>query len=299
MHGYKATFNIEIVLLQNIQNSEYYNRRIKGQCSFEDTIEEIYATVDHIEPWMSGNARGPSTAFCLLFHLLTLNLRSFQIKILLDHKDSPYIRAIGFLYLRYMCNPIELWDWFEPYFNSYEKFDPSPSGTPGMKEVTIGEFARDIVLTHNYFETLLPRFPEPLKREWIKRLDDIGLSIKSVGNGGQGGVDRRGMDEPNKRPASVKASLSVGFRQRAPNRKNACESAEGRIKKKCTNANIEAKSNHWECHKIARGFYKVRSKSYYSTEDFAYHTYYLDSRCTRHNSKSIQIKEHHLNQKIF
>merc|ERR1712093_671772 len=57
-----------------------------------------------------------------------------------------------------------------------------------------------------------------------------GLPIKSVGNGGQGGADRRGMDEPNKRPASVKASLSVGFKQRAPNRKNAFESAEGRAR---------------------------------------------------------------------
>merc|ERR1712217_889555 len=202
----------------------------RGQCSFEDTLYEICKAVDHVEPWMSGNARGPSTAFCLLFHLFTLNLKSMQIKILIDYKDSSYVRAIGFLYLRYVCSPKELWDWFEPYLNIHEKFSPSPSGTNGTKEVTLGEFARDIVLTHNYFETLLPRFPEPLKRKWTKKLDELGIPSRSLGNGGQGGTDRRGVDEPNKRPASVKASLSVGFKQRAPNRKNAYESTDERLR---------------------------------------------------------------------
>jgi len=206
---------------------EYYNKRLKGQFSFEDTLDEINSAVDHVEPWMSGNARGPSTAFCLLFHLFTLNLQSIQIKILLDHSGSPYVRALGFLYL----SPREIWQWFEPFMKTNEKFNPSPLGTSGMKEVTIGEFVRDIVLTHSYFETLLPRFPEPLKRTWMKNLDNIGLPIKSVGNGGQGGVDRRGINEPNKRPASVKASLSVGFKQRAPNRKNACELSVGFIRR--------------------------------------------------------------------
>merc|ERR1711979_113944 len=106
------------------------------------TLEEIHKAVDHVEPWMSGNARGPSTAFCLLFHLFTLNLKSMQIKNLIDYKDSSYVRAIGFLYLRYVCSPKELWDWFEPYLNIHEKFSPSPPGTNGMKEVTLGEFTR-------------------------------------------------------------------------------------------------------------------------------------------------------------
>ncbi len=43
------------------------------------------------------------------------------------------------------------------------------------------------------------------------------------GNGGAGGADRRGIDDGNKRPASVKASLSVAMGQRAPNRAGARE----------------------------------------------------------------------------
>jgi pre-mRNA-splicing factor 38B len=109
-------------------------------------------------------------------------------------------------------------------------FNPSPVGTPESKEVTIGDFIRDIILTHNYFETLLPRFPEPIKRSWLGKFAEMGIPTKSLGNGGQGGFDRRGIDEPNKRPASVKASLSVGFKQRAPNRKNAYESTDERLR---------------------------------------------------------------------
>ena len=34
-----------------------------------------------------------------------------QVKRLIDHKDSVYIRAIGFLYLRHCCEPKTLWTW--------------------------------------------------------------------------------------------------------------------------------------------------------------------------------------------
>lgn len=44
---------------------------------------------------MSGNARGPSSAFCLLYRLGQLKPTPPQIRMMLDHKDSPYIRAVG------------------------------------------------------------------------------------------------------------------------------------------------------------------------------------------------------------
>ena len=44
---------------------------------------------------MSGNARGASSAFCLLFRLAQLKPTEDQVQELLDHGDSPYIRAVG------------------------------------------------------------------------------------------------------------------------------------------------------------------------------------------------------------
>lgn len=62
-------------------------------------------------------------------------------------------------------------------------------------------------------------------------LRSMGLPSAPKGNGGQGGSDRRGSDEPNRRPASVKASLSVAFGQRAPNRAGTKEDMRHRDKR--------------------------------------------------------------------
>lgn len=58
-------------------------------------MDEIYECVEDVEPWMSGNARGPSTAFSLLHRLFTLKLSSKQVKETINHHDSPYIRAVS------------------------------------------------------------------------------------------------------------------------------------------------------------------------------------------------------------
>ena len=41
-----------------------------------------------------------STAFCLLYKLFTLKLTRKQVMGLITHSDSPYIRALGFMYIR-------------------------------------------------------------------------------------------------------------------------------------------------------------------------------------------------------
>ena len=46
-----------------------------------------------------------STAYCLLFKLFTFKLTRKQLTAMLKHRDSPYIRGIGFMYIRsaYKC----------------------------------------------------------------------------------------------------------------------------------------------------------------------------------------------------
>ena len=44
-----------------------------------------------------------STAFCLLYKLFTLKMTRKQVMGLITHTDSPYIRALGFMYIRYDC----------------------------------------------------------------------------------------------------------------------------------------------------------------------------------------------------
>ena len=67
VHGSQATFNVESVLKKNIVDSEYYRATCMKMVTWDEIVDEIYNTVDHVEPWMSGNARGASTAFCLMY----------------------------------------------------------------------------------------------------------------------------------------------------------------------------------------------------------------------------------------
>lgn len=41
-----------------------------------------------------------SSAYCLLYKLFTLKLTRRQVQAMLDHVDSPYIRGLGFMYIR-------------------------------------------------------------------------------------------------------------------------------------------------------------------------------------------------------
>lgn len=106
--------------------------------TYHEVVDEIYYQVSHLEPWekgsrrtagqtgMCGGVRGVgaggivSTAYCLLYKLFTLKLTRKQLNGLLTHCDSPYIRALGFMYIRYTQNPQNLLDWFDPYLEDEE-----------------------------------------------------------------------------------------------------------------------------------------------------------------------------------
>ncbi len=59
-----------------------------------------------------------------------------------------------------------------------------------------------------YFETIFPRIPKPVADDLAAKLTEAGLPGKAIGNGGQGGGDRRGIEEAGRRPASVKVLFS-------------------------------------------------------------------------------------------
>jgi len=122
-YGNAKTFNIDSVIVQNIKGSLYYAKNALDLDTPYELIDEIFEKcahscynfefpenyfslfehfmnymyrVDHVEPWLSGNARGPSTAFCLLFRLGQLRPEPSVIRDMLDHRDSPFIRAVGY-----------------------------------------------------------------------------------------------------------------------------------------------------------------------------------------------------------
>lgn len=77
-YGNQSTYNVESVLHKNITGCEYYNKTCAKLENWTQVVDEIYDTVSDVEPWMSGNARGASTAFCLLFRYISRILLGTQ-----------------------------------------------------------------------------------------------------------------------------------------------------------------------------------------------------------------------------
>jgi pre-mRNA-splicing factor 38B len=122
----------------------------------------------HSSPFLVvGSQREPSSAFCLLLRLLTLRCTEKQMTLLLTHTDSPYIRAIGFLYLRFVCDPKVVYKWIEPYLYDDEPIEARASSAKQQRGAseTMGEFVRRIFTDKNYVGTILPRLPIDIERD--------------------------------------------------------------------------------------------------------------------------------------
>jgi len=111
--GPDDSFHFNPVLLEKIIKSHYFQKCCREITDWNKLVDEVYYNVKDLEPWAVGGQ--PSNAFCLLLRLLTLRCSEKQMKLLLDHVDSPYIRGIGFLYLRFAGEPTAMWKWIEPY----------------------------------------------------------------------------------------------------------------------------------------------------------------------------------------
>ncbi|CAI5997082.1 unnamed protein product [Closterium sp. NIES-64] len=192
---------MERVLSMNILASDYFRGLFRLK-TYHEVIDEIYYQVSHVEPWMTGNCRGPSTAFCLLYKFFTMKLTVKQVQGLITHADSPYIRAVGFLYIRYMAEPKTLWGWCEPYIKDSEEFSPGTNG----KNTTMGNYVRDLLLGQYYFDSLFPRIPVLISRQIISNLE--ALKLPTQPSGVAASADRSGADDSAaRRPPSVKAAL--------------------------------------------------------------------------------------------
>jgi len=111
-----------------------------------------------------------STPYCLLYKLFTLKLTRKQLTAMLNHTDSPYIRALGFMYIRYCQPPADFWEWFGPYLDDPEEIDLKAGGG---YTVTIGEACRMMLIKLEWFGTLFPRIPVNVQKELEEKLSVV------------------------------------------------------------------------------------------------------------------------------
>ena len=161
MYGNSTNYNINNLLFNNIMENEYF-RALYQLRTYHEVIDEVYRSVDHVEPWQTGTARLPSSAFCLLVKFMLMKLTLKQMKGLLNTSDCANVRAIGLLYLRYTCPPADLWKWYEPFLEDSEEFTP---GADKAAKMTIGEYCVKLLMDMQYYGTTLPRIPVPIERK--------------------------------------------------------------------------------------------------------------------------------------
>merc|ERR1712242_542836 len=102
----------------------------------------------------------------------TLKLTKKQVLCLINHCDSPYIRGLGFMYLRFTLPPTMMYDWFEPYLDDTEEIDVKAGGG---KPMTMGEMIKTMLTRLEWYETRFPRIAvnsEKVIRElpWLDRI---------------------------------------------------------------------------------------------------------------------------------
>ena len=116
-----------------------------------------------------------------MVRLFTLRCTEKQMALMLNHPDSPYIRCIGFLYLRYATEPSALYSWYDPYLYDEQPVRVSPN--PASPEITIGEYARRLLMEMDYHGTLLPRLPVTIERDVkVKLLQVEKIEARALGH---------------------------------------------------------------------------------------------------------------------
>ncbi|KAH8292692.1 hypothetical protein KR018_002753, partial [Drosophila ironensis] len=200
--GNETSMNLNPLILANIQSSSYFKVHLFKLKTYHEVVDEIYYQVKHMEPWergsrktsgqtgMCGGVRGVgaggivSTAYCLLYKLYTLRLTRKQINGLLNHTDSAYIRALGFMYLRYTQPPGDLYDWYEDYLQDEEEIDVKAGGG---QVVTIGQMVYQFMVKLDWFSTLFPRIPVPIQKQIDKKIEQYcrehGVTVTQLSSG--------------------------------------------------------------------------------------------------------------------
>merc|ERR1719334_2033413 len=187
--GNANNMNLNPLIFTNITSSPYFKVTLIQLKTYHEVVDEIYYKVQHLEPWekgsrktagqtgMCGGVRGVgsggivSSCFCILYKLFTLRLTRKQLNGLINHRDSPYIRGLGFMFIRYCQEPKDIWDWFEPYLNDEEEIDVKAGGG---NVICVGEMVRQFLTKLDWYAALFPRIPVPIQKQIDAKLKEVG-----------------------------------------------------------------------------------------------------------------------------
>ncbi|KAG9071430.1 PRP38 pre-mRNA processing factor 38 domain-containing protein B [Linnemannia hyalina] len=189
-HGNERTMNLNSVIFQNIIDSPYLKTIAYGDLpllrpvmtfpappieleTFHEVQTEAQRNVKSMEPFLKGTT--PSTAWVLMYKFWTLRLTVRQIEGLIDNAHSVYLRGLGFLYLRFVCKPDQLWDWMGDYLEDDQEITLQAGPKPVYS--TIGKMCYMLLHDQKFQGQMLPRIPVLVMRDLEQKLEpfaDVG-----------------------------------------------------------------------------------------------------------------------------
>merc|ERR1719271_1377059 len=104
---------LNAVLKDQILRNTFF-KKLVANCEDQQTlVDELYANAEHAEP--NGTGGDPSQFMCCVAWMLGVSPPTDDsLKMMMYHKDSPFIRCAAFLFLR-LSRADDLWQMCEPF----------------------------------------------------------------------------------------------------------------------------------------------------------------------------------------
>ena len=177
----------------------------------------------------------PTSTWMYLVKLMTLRPTRRQIKDMLNHVDSPYIRIVAVFFVRYTQPPQDMLHWLGPLLHDDE---PLKKQKLDKHDTTVSAIVAQVLTSHQYEDTYFPRLPPKVMKEIQAHIQETGVMVARTaqrsrasrgGGGGRAAAARDGKRSfsPTSHRPRTDSTSSQGRRPRSR------RSEERRVGKEC------------------------------------------------------------------
>ena len=157
IHSQDPQHLIEAILRHRIYDSMYWKEKCFGLTA--ETLIDRAIELNYIGSTFSHNSK--ATPFiCLVLKLLQIQPDKEIIYEYINQDDYKYLRALGLLYIRLTCRPIEIYTLLEPFYNDYRKLVTRSVNGWGLTHMD--EFVDELLTEERVLNIILPHIPKRL-----------------------------------------------------------------------------------------------------------------------------------------
>jgi pre-mRNA-splicing factor 38B len=158
--------NLPEAVYKNVRISGFFVQELRLLQTFDEVVNVAKKNIKYCEPWI-GQSTNPSALWCVLWKCFKLRLTRRQVESLLRSQQSPYLRALGLLYIRFCALPDTQWELYDSMLFDDEEVTLT---AVTKNKCTIGQLTRDLIVKVKIFDIIMPRIPVPIHKRWLESL---------------------------------------------------------------------------------------------------------------------------------